>query len=96
MRLTYVDEGGIAKHEGFMVVSGAIIDGDRQLVAIENHLDILVQKHIPERIGQASSSMRLRFGAEAVISRIGTSGRGIDAFSFWRTCPRFQSTSMCP
>src|SRR5262245_3707207 len=48
MRLTYVDEGGIAKHEGFMVVSGAIIDGDRQLVAIENHLDILVQKHIPE------------------------------------------------
>jgi hypothetical protein len=48
MRLTYVDEGGIAKHERFMVVSGAIIDGDRQLVAIENHLDILVQKHIPE------------------------------------------------
>jgi hypothetical protein len=48
MRLTYVDEGGIAKHEPFMVVSGVIIDGDRQLVAIENHLDILVQKHIPE------------------------------------------------
>jgi hypothetical protein len=48
MKLVYQDEGGTASHERYLVVSGVVIDGDRQLVAIENHLDILVQKHIPE------------------------------------------------
>jgi hypothetical protein len=48
MKLVYQDEGGTAAHEPYLVVTGAIVDGDRQLVAIENHLDILVQKHIPE------------------------------------------------
>jgi hypothetical protein len=48
MKLVYQDEGGTAAHERYLVVSGVVVDGDRQLVAIENHLDILVQKHIPE------------------------------------------------
>lgn len=48
MKLVYQDEGGTAVHELFLVVSGVVVDGDRQLVAVENHLDILVQKHIPE------------------------------------------------
>jgi hypothetical protein len=48
MKLVYQDEGGTAPHEPYLVVAGVIVDGDRQLVAIENHLDILLQKHIPE------------------------------------------------
>ena len=35
-------------HEPFMVMAGVMIEGDSQLVAVENHLDILAQKHIPE------------------------------------------------
>jgi hypothetical protein len=48
MRLVYMDESGIAPHEPYMVMTGVMIEGDTQLVAVENHLDILVQKHIPE------------------------------------------------
>lgn len=48
MKLVYQDEGGTAAHERYLVVAGVMVDGDRQLVAVENHLDILVQKHIPE------------------------------------------------
>jgi len=48
MKLIYQDEGGTAAHEPYLVVSGVVVDGDRQLVAVENHLDILLQKYIPE------------------------------------------------
>jgi hypothetical protein len=47
VRLTYLDEAGISANEGFLVVGGVLIDGDRQLTAIENHFNILLLKHIP-------------------------------------------------
>ncbi len=50
MRLVYVDEAGISKpaQEPFLVVAAVVVDADKKLVAIERHLDKLVQKHIPE------------------------------------------------
>lgn len=47
MRLTYLDEAGNAPNEGFLVVGGVLIDGDRLLGAVENHFSILLLKHIP-------------------------------------------------
>ena len=49
MRLVYVDEAGISdkKQEPFLVVAGVIIDTDKQLVALERHLDKIVARHIP-------------------------------------------------
>ncbi len=51
MRLAYIDEAGIShkSQEPFLVVAGVIIHADRDLVAIERHLDRLVIRHIPER-----------------------------------------------
>lgn len=49
MRLTYLDEGGISQHEPMAVVAGVIVHGDRQLVPVENHLQYLLAKHIPEQ-----------------------------------------------
>lgn len=48
MRLVYLDEGGTSSHEPFTVVAGVMIDADRQMVAIEDHLLTLKRKHIPE------------------------------------------------
>jgi hypothetical protein len=47
VRLTYLDESGNSPEEGFLTVCGVVIDGDRQLAAIENHFSILLLKHIP-------------------------------------------------
>lgn len=48
--LCYVDEAGISNpaHEPFVVVSAVIVDADKKLVALERHLDKLVERHIPE------------------------------------------------
>lgn len=48
VRLTYLDEGGISAQEEDVVVAGVIVDGDRQLAAVEKHLRELTIKHIPE------------------------------------------------
>ena len=50
MRLVYSDETGISRpdQEKFCVVSSAIVHPDRDLVAIERHIQKLVAKHIPE------------------------------------------------
>lgn len=49
VRLVYVDEAGISdkRQEPFLVVAGVIIDADKQLVALERHLDKIVARHIP-------------------------------------------------
>jgi hypothetical protein len=51
VRLVYVDEAGISnpKQEPFLVVAAVVIDADKKLVAIERHLNRLVDRHIPER-----------------------------------------------
>lgn len=51
VRLTYLDDSGLfnEKHDPFLVIGGVIIDADRQLVAVEDHIEELVRKHIPEK-----------------------------------------------
>jgi hypothetical protein len=48
VRITYLDEAGISAHEPYVVVAGVLIDGDRQLARVEDYLDHLVKKHIPD------------------------------------------------
>jgi Protein of unknown function (DUF3800) len=48
VRFIFLDEGGISKHEPFVVVAGPFVDGDKELIPLENHLEELVEKHIPE------------------------------------------------
>jgi hypothetical protein len=49
MRLTYLDEAGTAQHEPYFVVAAIIIEADKQLAAVERHLDEIMAKHIPEQ-----------------------------------------------
>ena len=51
MRLSYFDDAGLfnGKQEPFIVIGGCIVDGDQQLVALEDELDRLICKHIPEQ-----------------------------------------------
>jgi len=37
MRLTYLDEGGTARHEPYFVVGTVIVESDTQLVAVESY-----------------------------------------------------------
>jgi hypothetical protein len=46
-RWVYLDEGGTSRHEPVVVVAGVMIDADKQLVRLEDHLQSLVEKHIP-------------------------------------------------
>jgi len=50
MRITYFDDAGLfnAQREPFIVIGGVIIHADGQLIPVEEHIDELVQKHIPE------------------------------------------------
>jgi len=47
MRVTYLDESGISRREPILVVVGVIVHGDDQVVPVEDHLEQLVEKHIP-------------------------------------------------
>jgi Protein of unknown function (DUF3800) len=47
-RFVYVDEAGISRPEPFLVVLGVIVHADKQLIAIERHLDKIVARWIPE------------------------------------------------
>jgi uncharacterized protein DUF3800 len=49
VRIAFLDEGGISQHENFVVVAGAIVHGDEQLIPLETKLEDLVRKHIPEK-----------------------------------------------
>ena len=55
VRLVYVDEAGISSkvEEPFAVVSGVVVDADRQLLQLREALDEIVALHIPEvlRVG---------------------------------------------
>jgi hypothetical protein len=48
VRLVYLDEAGTSAHEPIVVFSGVMIHGNDQLVPLENALDDLVKKHIPD------------------------------------------------
>jgi hypothetical protein len=49
VRLTYMDEAGTSQHEPFLVVAGAVIQGDTQLNEVEDYIASLVRKHIPKQ-----------------------------------------------
>jgi hypothetical protein len=48
MRVTYIDESGLSAREPILIQAGIIVHGDDQLVSVEDHLESLVQKHIPK------------------------------------------------
>jgi hypothetical protein len=50
VRLTYLDESGLfnAGQEPYIVVGGVIINADSKMELVENRIDDLIQKHIPE------------------------------------------------
>jgi hypothetical protein len=49
VRFVFLDEGGISRDEPFAVVAGVFVHGDEQLIPLENELERLKQKHIPEK-----------------------------------------------
>lgn len=53
MRLTYLDESGTAQHEPYFVVVAIIIEADKQLALVEQHLEQIAEKHLPkeDRLG---------------------------------------------
>ena len=48
VRIVYLDESGTSREEPLAVVAGVVLHGDSQLIAVEEHLERLVEKHIPE------------------------------------------------
>ena len=48
VRFVFLDEAGISKHEPYAVVAGVMVHGDTQVIPLEEHLNALIQKHIPE------------------------------------------------
>lgn len=48
VRFIYVDEAGISSHEPFAVVAGMFVHGDDELIPLENEIDRIVRKYIPE------------------------------------------------
>lgn len=47
MRFAFIDEAGTSQYDPHVVVAAVLIHGDEQLIAIEEHLERLVEKHIP-------------------------------------------------
>ncbi len=47
MRVTYMDESGSSPKEPILVEAAVMVDGDKQVVPVEEHLESLVEKHIP-------------------------------------------------
>lgn len=47
MRIAYMDESGKNTRDPHLVVAAIIVHADSQLIPIENHLNELIQKHIP-------------------------------------------------
>jgi hypothetical protein len=48
MRFAFLDEGGISLHEPRVVVAGVFVHADKQLIPLEEALQAVVRKHIPE------------------------------------------------
>jgi hypothetical protein len=48
MRVTYMDESGSSPRDPIVVAAAVIVHGDDQVVLIEEYLDGVIEKHIPE------------------------------------------------
>jgi hypothetical protein len=44
-----MDEGGISQHEPIAIVAGVYVHGDDQIIPLEDELDALIRRHIPEQ-----------------------------------------------
>ncbi len=71
MRVVYLDESGISRREPVLVVAAIIAHGDTQVIPVEDHLERLVQKHIPEENREGFFSTQRTF--MAVVRRIASS-----------------------
>ena len=71
MRLTYLDEAGTAQHEPYFVVAAIIIEADKQLVAVERHLDEITVKHIPAEDRPGFVFLPLQNGSRPSLARAG-------------------------
>jgi hypothetical protein len=49
LRLLYLDEAGISAHEPALCVAGVMVHGDHQALGVEQKLDELIAKYIPEK-----------------------------------------------
>jgi hypothetical protein len=90
MRLIYLDEAGVSKHEPIAVVAGAIINADRSLIAIEDYLDSLIEKHIPALTALGSCFMQPSYGVARNISKMAIYGHLNAGYSSWTTWREFQ------
>jgi hypothetical protein len=91
VRITYMDESGSSRRDPIVVEAGVIIHGDDQVIPVEEHLEGLVEKHIPE-------DKREGFyfhAAETVFSVTRLNGQTSDAMRFSMTLWRPQSNSAC-
>jgi hypothetical protein len=48
VRVTYMDESGASRREPILIQAGIIVHGDDQVIPIEEHLESLVEMHIPD------------------------------------------------
>jgi hypothetical protein len=48
VRFAFLDEGGISQHEPIVVVVAVLVHADEKVIPLENRLEELVRKHIPE------------------------------------------------
>tara|TARA_R110002110_G_scaffold335703_2_gene546350 strand:- start:1788 stop:2570 length:783 start_codon:yes stop_codon:yes gene_type:complete len=48
MRIAYADESGKNRQDPHLVVAAVIVHADSQLIPVEEHLNALIQKHIPK------------------------------------------------
>lgn len=73
VRLVYMDEAGISNpaHEPFVVVSGIIVNADKNLINVERRLQGLIDRHIPEehRAGFIFHAQELFNGGGEVFQR---------------------------
>lgn len=49
VRVVYLDESGTSPRQKVLAVVGIIIHGDSQIIPIEEYLESLIEKHIPEK-----------------------------------------------
>ncbi|MCW8952683.1 MAG: DUF3800 domain-containing protein [Rhodospirillales bacterium] len=48
MRFAFIDEAGTSRNDPHVVVAAVVVHGDNELIPLENHLEELVEKHIPK------------------------------------------------
>jgi|GEM_PF-1574804 len=71
VKLFYLDESGISKHEAVLVVAGVAINADDQWMEVEQYIDQLISQHVPQenRDGFSFHATDLFHGSGEVFDR---------------------------